>query len=88
MNFTKIKKSIKEAFMISGYSRTAIELLKLSDRQLEDIGISRALLKKGYTAYPWREEVLDQVIPDNVSSLNTAKKVANSPILSRAPRAA
>jgi len=88
MNFTKIKRSLKEAFIRSGYSRTAIELLKLSDRQLDDIGVTRALLQKGHSAYPWRAEALDQVIPDNVSSLNTAKKEANSPILSRASRAA
>ena len=31
-------------------------LLTLSDRQLEDAGISRELLSKGTSAWPWREQ--------------------------------
>ena len=88
MIFTKIKNRIKEAFIISGYSRTAKELLELSDRQLEDIGFSRALLKRGVSAYPWREESLIQVIPDNVSNLNTTKIVAQTPIMPQTKKAA
>ncbi len=88
MIFTKIKNRIKEAFIISGYSHTARELLKLSDRQLADIGISRALLQRGYSAYPWREEAVTQVIPDNVSNLNATKIVAQTPIMPQTTKAA
>lgn len=92
MSLKRIINSIKEAFIVSGYSRTAIALLQLSDRQLEDLGISRDLLKRGYAAYPWRVEAESQAIPDNVSSLNQAKseKVSSneSPIMPQTPKAA
>ena len=88
MIFTKIKNRIKERLIISGYSRTAKELLKLSDRQLDDIGFSRVLLQRGYSAYPWRLEAVNHVIPDNVSNLNATKTVAQTPIMPQPRKAA
>ncbi len=88
MIFSKIKNRIKEAFLVSGYSQTVKELRKLSDRQLADIGVSRELLKVGASAYPWREEKISQVIPKNVTNLNTLKTVTHTPIMPRTPKAA
>ena len=88
MNFANIKNRINEAILNYGYSRTAKELLKLSDRQLADVGISKVLLQSGYRAYPWRERAVTQVIPDNVTDLNTTKTVAQTPIMPRRPKAA
>jgi len=88
MIFSKIKTRIKEAFIVSGYSRTVKELQKLSDRQLSDIGVSRELLKVGVKAYPWREEKVLQEITNNVSNLRTKKVIANTPIMPRVPKAA
>ncbi len=90
MIFSKIMKRIKEAFMVSGYSRTAKILLTLSERQLADIGVSRELLLKGVEAYPWREETLkaSQSIPSNVTKLKTTKVIENTPIMPHTPKAA
>ncbi len=90
MIFSKIKNRIKEAFMVSGYSHTAKELLKLSERQLSDIGVSRELLVKGASAYPWREvDVrMTKSIPSNVTKFKTNKVIENTPIMPRRPKAA
>ena len=97
MTFTNMKKTIKEAIFVSGYSRAAIELQKLTDEQLVVAGLSRKLLARGYAAYPWREEVDAQIIPDNVSRLNatnkatvsaSAKSVNQTPIMPQTPKAA
>jgi len=41
-------------------SRTRNTLLTMSERQLEDAGISRALLLQGVKHWPWREEQLEK----------------------------
>ena len=90
MNFNKIKNGIKEVIIFAGYSRTAKELLKLSEKQLNDIGVSRELLTRGAKAYPWRSEeaVLSMSIPANVTKLRTSKVIQNTPIMTRRPKAA
>ena len=92
MIFTKMKKAIKEAILVSGYSRAATELRKLTDEQLVVAGLSRKLLAHGYAAYPWREEVDAQIIPDNVSLLNATSNATTSlnqtPIMPKTPKAA
>ena len=90
MIFSKIMKGIKEAFMVSGYSRTAKELQMLSETQLNDIGVSREHLKKGGSAYPWREAeiIVPQVIPSNIAQFRTAKEIEHTTIMPRRPRAA
>ena len=81
MNFSKIIYGIKEGFKISGYSRTASELDKLSDKQLADIGISRELLKQGAKAYPWRkeEQAVSPLKLASITSLNVTKSIENTP---------
>lgn len=83
-------KGIKEVFMVSGYSKTAKELLKLSESQLTDIGVSREQLLKGAKAYPWRDEKVtpSMVIPSNVTQLKTKKIIENTPIMPQTPKAA
>ena len=36
--------------------KTRVQLLTMSDRQLDDCGISRELLQQGISAWPWRED--------------------------------
>ena len=90
MNFNKIISNVKEAIIVSGYSRTAKELLKLSERQLNDIGVSRELLTRGGKAYPWRDERkgISNSIPANVTKFRTTKIIENSPIMPSTPKAA
>ena len=88
MNFSKIINGIKEAFISSGYSRTAKELYLLSDRQLVDLGFSRELLKLGVKGYPWRSEQVTQSIPENVTQLHVNKVNENILDMSIAPKAA
>lgn len=40
--------------------KTRTMLLTMSDRQLEDVGISRALLVQGVKQWPWREDLTTQ----------------------------
>lgn len=35
--------------------KTRYELMSLTDRQLEDVGVSRGLLNEGVEKWPWRE---------------------------------
>ena len=51
---TQFAASIQKAILISGYSRAAQELLRLSDEQLAQAGLSRSKLKKGYAGHPWK----------------------------------
>ena len=88
MIFTKIKNKIIEAQKIAGYSRTAKELLKLSDRQLEDIGFSRALLMRGVSAYPWREQEITHVITDNVTNIDFPETGVHQPFTPSTRKAA
>ncbi len=89
MNFAGIMKNITEAFEITGYSRTAVELQKLSDRQLDDLGISRALLQQGYKAYPWRVEKTDaNSILENLTKVDAIEIKNDAPIQPNTPKAA
>lgn len=49
-------KQIKNHLQNYALHRTRAQLLNLSDRQLEDVGISRRLLVQGVTSWPWRED--------------------------------
>ena len=91
MNFKNVLKKLNEAFVFSGYARTAQELNLLSDRQLDDLGISRALLKLGANGFPWRPEEPAQAIPDNVSQFNVASSsssVKQTPVMPKTSKAA
>jgi len=43
--------------------RTREVLLSMSDRQLEDVGISRDLLSRGVSYWPWREQAASNYQP-------------------------
>ena len=90
MNFSKIINGIKQLVITHGYTKSANELLKLSEAQLNDIGVSRELLKRGAKAYPWRSEeaVLSHSIPSNLTRLKTTNVIHNTPIMTRRPKAA
>lgn len=77
---------INDGLMLSGYSRTAIELRKLSDKRLAELGISKELLEKG--AYPWREEIVSQEIPDNLTTLKTIETDSKKLVMPQTPKAA
>lgn len=54
--FTSLKNSFLFTMELRGRRVAQQELLKLSDRQLEDFGISRYLLTEGVSAWPWKAE--------------------------------
>lgn len=49
-------KSINYIFERAGLNRAARQLELLSDKQLEDMGVSRELLQFGAEAYPWKAQ--------------------------------
>ena len=88
MIFTTIKNKIIESQKKAGYSRARKELLKLSDRQLDDLGFSRGLLMQGVSAYPWREEEITHLKTDNVTNIDCPETVLHTPIMPYTPKAA
>jgi uncharacterized protein YjiS (DUF1127 family) len=50
-----IMRRVRRIVVRMGYARARAQLLQLSDRTLDDIGISRVLLAQGIDAWPWRE---------------------------------
>lgn len=90
MNFSKIINGLKETVILTGYNRTAKELLNLSDRQLNDIGVSKELLTRGGRAYPWRSEeaVISKSIPANVTKLRVTKEIENTSVMPSRSKAA
>jgi len=87
MNFITLKNKIVNAYIDYGYSRSAMELSQFSTSQLAEIGISKQLLSKGASAYPWRLESVSQEIPNNVTMINTTP-VTVTPIASMILKAA
>lgn len=56
MNYLKrIMHALIDALERSAQKRTREYLLGLSDRHLDDMGLSRELLKQGPEAWPWRK---------------------------------
>jgi len=52
--------AISKHFERQALRKTRAVLLAMSDHQLEDVGISRDLLNRGISHWPWREgEVVD-----------------------------
>ena len=64
------------AFEKSGRRKALAELSTMSDRTLEDLGISRALLSQGISAWPWRSNMeLNEVAkPSKRSEIRAAIK--------------
>jgi hypothetical protein len=51
----RIMHALTDALERSAQQRTREYLLGLSDRHLDDMGLSRELLKQGPNAWPWRK---------------------------------
>ena len=49
--------AINRYFQNHGRHKAREQLLNMSDRQLEDMGLSRDLLRRGIHYWPWREEL-------------------------------
>ena len=79
---------INDGMKLAGYAKTAQELRLLSDKQLADLGFSRALLEVGVNAYPWREDTDYKIIPDNVTSFEAKEANSQEEIMTQAPKAA
>ena len=75
MNYLKrIMHALTDALERSAQQRTREYLLGLSNRHLDDMGISRELLQQGSKAWPWRK--LDDALvaswtPATIDALNT-----------------
>ena len=94
MIFGKIKSGIEnliggvnDGLVLSGYYGKAKELLLLSDKQLDELGLSRDLLEIGANAYPWHEEAVS-AIPNNVTSLESKEMDSHDSNMSETPKAA
>ncbi|ODS23307.1 hypothetical protein AB835_09495 [Candidatus Endobugula sertula] len=61
---------IKSVLNRASKKRVAKKLLHLSDRQLDDIGISRTELRKGVSAYPWR-------VSSHLTVVSSARRVTS-----------
>lgn len=48
--------AINRYFQNQALHKTRDHLLNMSDRQLEDVGLSRDLLSRGIDYWPWRDE--------------------------------
>lgn len=70
--------SIKNCLQNYALHKTRAQLLTMTDRQLEDVGISRDLLLDGVTAWPWREDVVVAELtaqPENQPERMSAKAI-------------
>lgn len=52
-----ISDALFTSFEQAGRRKALVELSKMNDRTLEDLGISRALLSQGVKAWPWKSDV-------------------------------
>ena len=66
----RIMHSLTTALERSAQNRTRQYLLGLTDRHLEDMGLSRELIKQGPKAWPWRAPN-EPPIPLRLQSLDT-----------------
>ena len=72
----KLARRVQRVIERMGYERARVEMLQLSDRLLEDIGVSRALLEQGVGAWPWRERSTDVSAVDTKSPVNLNPAIA------------
>lgn len=68
-----VLKKIAAVFEVSARARVARELLALSDKQLMDLGFSRAKLRQGVSAHPWKMDA-----PVFITSVAPAKAMADT----------
>lgn len=65
--FNKLAKGLLALAQSHGKAQTHVVFMNMTDRQLADIGVSRALLMEGVKAYPWRENE-PEVFPQTKNS--------------------
>ena len=51
------------------------QLLNMSDRQLEDFGVSRHLLMEGISAWPWREALAGELAGEGLARIPVISNV-------------
>lgn len=75
--FQKIIEATKNMMEIHQKSQALRTFVEMSDKQLDDIGISRAQLQRGIKAFPWREEVAvtKVAVQQPIAEVLTFKKV-------------
>ncbi len=83
--FNNFKTAFVNFSVHSGKVRTRQQLLRMSDRQLEDFGFSKALLLDGVKAWPWRTETdsgnaLQSVIATAAAKPEQPRRVVNQAI--------
>ena len=76
----KLTRSIFNALEMAGRAKTLAHLENLSDRTLEDLGFSRALMSQGVHAWPWKtdQSLTDQVALTNAAEINAAVEELNA----------
>ena len=70
----RIMHALTDALERSAQMRTREYLLGLSDRHLDDMGLSRELVKQGPNAWPWRkpsDPLVPSLMPAAIAELNT-----------------
>ena len=70
----RIMHALTDALERSAQKRTREYLLGLSDRHLDDMGLSRELLKQGPDAWPWRkpgDPIVASLMPAEMDEVNT-----------------
>lgn len=84
----RIMQSLTGALERSAQTRTREYLLGLSDRHLDDMGLSRQLLKQGPSAWPWRklsDPLVAALMPVATDELNTDSEVQSEYLDRRRP---
>ena len=61
------------AFEKSGRRKALAELNTMSDRTLEDLGISRALLSQGIQSWPWKSSMESDIVTSKQSKSSEIK---------------
>lgn len=80
--FNTIKNAFIKASVHNGKVRARQELLRMSDRQLEDFGFSKVLLLDGVKAWPWRTDAdsSDAMVATGAGQPEQSRRVVNQAI--------
>lgn len=74
--FNRIKNNMIEASLRAGKAKACRQLLAMSDRQLEDFGMSRELLEQGISAWPWKAEHTGEYAGEGLAIVPAITQVA------------
>jgi uncharacterized protein YjiS (DUF1127 family) len=75
--FAKFKTQLIVFLTKAGRSRLRSRLLRLSDRQLNDMGFSRDLLENGLESWPWRPLDAEVLLFDKKMQINDVHQSIN-----------